>query len=73
MNNCTFGALTAAVITGLLMSLVIPSNPEKPFIQENTALRADNSMLTKKLIDMAQAQVAEEKKRTEAALKSCQK
>lgn len=40
MNNCTFGALTAAVITGLLMSLVMPSStPDQELIKANQALQ----------------------------------
>lgn len=73
MNNCTTGALTAAVITGLLMSLVVPEHPEKPFAEANAALRAENAALNAKLLEQAEKAVAEEKKRTEAAIKSCQK
>lgn len=73
MNRCTLAALCAVAMTGFLFSMLMPSHPEQPFVEEIAKLRADNMELTREVIAYAKEQVADEKKRTEAALKTCGK
>jgi hypothetical protein len=72
-KDCVLGALCVGGLVMFGMSLVTPPNPEKPFIQENKELRADNTALTQKIIDLAKQQVEDEKKRSAELLKGCGK
>lgn len=74
MNNCTFAALCSAIITGLLVSASAPTgDPDKYLMDQNTALIADNVAMQERMAAFMKEQIAEEKKRTEAALKGCAK
>lgn len=72
-KDCVLGALCVGGLVMFGMSMVTPTSPEKPFVQENKELRADNTALTQKLIDLAKQQVEDEKKRSAELLKGCGK
>ena len=73
MNDCANNLIRMVAILGLLMSMLLPDHPEKPFREQLAAAHADNIAMQEKMLKMAQDAVAEEKKRTAEAKSQCGK